>query len=269
MDIFSDISELPLFDTLNVTKKEKEKSKSGNRNNDAYKYIETQIEKIEKLIIEQCHFCKDHRDNEYKIENIEQKIKNNNKRTINDENKKLLFVQTLEDYLNHLEFVIMEEMLIIRNENVKSPYNHYTEEQWNILSERVDYLKKITGKLSKSLKFKIEHNTHINKKKTDVLFSGFPAGTVTGAPKIRAIQIIEELEKNRRNVYAGSVGYISADGNIDTCIALRTAVIKDKYIYIQSGAGIVADSKPISEFKETENKALALLTACEQAKNFK
>ena len=108
-----------------------------------------------------------------------------------------------------------------------------------------------------------------NKKKTDVLFSGFPAGTVTGAPKIRAIQIIEELEKNRRNVYAGSVGYISADGNIDTCIALRTAVIKDKYIYIQSGAGIVADSKPISEFKETENKALALLTACEQAKNFK
>ena len=108
-----------------------------------------------------------------------------------------------------------------------------------------------------------------NKKKTDVLFSGFPAGTVTGAPKIRAIQIIEELEKNRRNVYAGSVGYISADGNIDTCIALRTAVIKDKYIYIQSGAGIVADSKPINEFKETENKALALLTACEQAKNFK
>ena len=109
----------------------------------------------------------------------------------------------------------------------------------------------------------------ISKKKTDVLFSGFPAGTVTGAPKIRAIQIIEELEKNRRNVYAGSVGYISADGNIDTCIALRTAVIKDKYIYIQSGAGIVADSKPMNEFKETENKALALLTACEQAKNFK
>ena len=108
-----------------------------------------------------------------------------------------------------------------------------------------------------------------NKKKTDVLFSGFPAGTVTGAPKIRAIEIIEELEKHRRNVYAGSVGYISADGNIDTCIALRTAVIKDKYIYIQSGAGIVADSVPKNEFKETENKALALLTACEKARNFK
>ena len=108
-----------------------------------------------------------------------------------------------------------------------------------------------------------------DKKHTDVLFSGFPAGTVTGAPKIRAIQIIEELEKNRRNVYAGSVGYISANGNINTCIALRTAVIKDKHIYIQSGAGIVADSKPLNEFKETENKALALLTACEHSINFK
>ena len=115
----------------------------------------------------------------------------------------------------------------------------------------------------------IEGTIKKNKKQTDVLFSGFPAGTVTGAPKIRAIQIIEELEKNRRNVYAGSVGYISAKGDINTCIALRTAVIKDKYIYIQSGAGIVADSKPLNEFKETENKALALLTACENSINFK
>ncbi len=115
----------------------------------------------------------------------------------------------------------------------------------------------------------IEGTIDKKKKQTDVLFSGFPAGTVTGAPKIRAIQIIEELEKNRRNVYAGSVGYISANGNIDTCIALRTAVIKDQYIYIQSGAGIVADSIPLNEYKETENKALALLTACEQARNFK
>lgn len=115
----------------------------------------------------------------------------------------------------------------------------------------------------------IEGDIEKNKNQTDVLFSGFPAGTVTGAPKIRAIQIIEELEKNRRNVYAGSVGYISSNGNIDTCIALRTALIKDKYIYIQSGAGIVADSKPRNEFKETENKALALLTACEEARNFK
>jgi len=103
---------------------------------------------------------------------------------------------------------------------------------------------------------------------TDVLFSGFPAGTVTGAPKIRAIEIIEELEKSKRNIYAGSVGYISFNGDIDTCIALRTALIKDHKIYIQSGAGIVADSKPKNEFIETENKALALLTACAYAHNF-
>ena len=104
---------------------------------------------------------------------------------------------------------------------------------------------------------------------TDVLFSGFPAGTVTGAPKIRAIEIIEELEKSRRNIYAGSVGYISFNGDIDTCIALRTALIKDNHIFIQSGAGIVADSKPINEFKETENKAMALLSACAHADNFR
>ena len=103
----------------------------------------------------------------------------------------------------------------------------------------------------------------------DVLFSGFPAGTVTGAPKIRAIEIIEELEKNRRNIYAGSVGYISNNGNINTCIALRTAFIKKKYMYVQAGAGIVADSKALNEYKETESKALALLTACEYANYFK
>ena len=106
------------------------------------------------------------------------------------------------------------------------------------------------------------------KNSTDVLFSGFPAGTVTGAPKIRAIEIIEELEKNRRNVYAGSVGYISANGNIDTCIALRTALIKEKNIYVQAGAGIVADSNVKNEYKETENKALALLAATQYAKKF-
>ena len=108
-----------------------------------------------------------------------------------------------------------------------------------------------------------------NKNSTDVLFSGFPAGTVTGAPKIRAIEIIEELEKTRRNVYAGSVGYISANGNIDTCITLRTALIKENTIYVQAGAGIVADSNVKNEYKETENKALALLAATQYAKKFK
>ena len=106
------------------------------------------------------------------------------------------------------------------------------------------------------------------KNSTDVLFSGFPAGTVTGAPKIRAIEIIEELEKTRRNVYAGSVGYISANGNIDTCITLRTALIKENIIYVQAGAGIVADSNVKNEYKETENKALALLAATQYAKKF-
>ena len=115
----------------------------------------------------------------------------------------------------------------------------------------------------------IEGKINKTKNSTDVLFSGFPAGTVTGAPKIRAIEIIEELEKNRRNIYAGSVGYISNNGDINTCIALRTALIKKKQIYVQAGAGIVADSKPLNEYKETENKALAILTACKYADNLK
>ena len=102
----------------------------------------------------------------------------------------------------------------------------------------------------------------------DALFAGFPAGTVSGAPKIRAMEIIEELEKNKRNIYAGAIGYLSANGNLDSCIALRTAVIKDNNIYIQSGAGIVADSRSKSEYKETENKALALLEAVVYSKNF-
>ena len=82
------------------------------------------------------------------------------------------------------------------------------------------------------------------------------------------MQIIEELEQSKRNIYAGAIGYLSANGNLDSCIALRTAVIKDKYIYIQSGAGIVADSDSRSEFKETENKAMALLQAVIYSKNF-
>ena len=102
----------------------------------------------------------------------------------------------------------------------------------------------------------------------DALLGGFPAGTVSGAPKIRAMEIIEELENTRRKIYAGSIGYLSANGNLDSCIVLRTAIIKNKYIYIQSGAGIVAESEPKNEFKETENKAMALLQAEELSKKF-
>jgi anthranilate synthase component 1 len=93
------------------------------------------------------------------------------------------------------------------------------------------------------------------------LLAGFPAGTVSGAPKIRAMEIIDELETTRRKVYAGGIGYFSANGEFDTCIALRTAVIKNKKFYVQAGAGIVADSKPIKEYEETVNKAKALINA--------
>ncbi len=93
------------------------------------------------------------------------------------------------------------------------------------------------------------------------LLAGFPAGTVSGAPKIRAMEIIDELETTRRKVYAGGIGYFSANGEFDTCIALRTAVAKNNKFYVQAGAGIVADSNPIKEYKETVNKAKALLNA--------
>ncbi|MFL2901394.1 MAG: anthranilate synthase component I [Candidatus Pelagibacter sp.] len=93
------------------------------------------------------------------------------------------------------------------------------------------------------------------------LLAGFPAGTVSGAPKIRAMEIIDELEITKRKVYAGGIGYFSANGEFDTCIALRTAVAKDKKFYVQAGAGIVADSKPNNEYEETVNKAKALINA--------
>jgi len=93
------------------------------------------------------------------------------------------------------------------------------------------------------------------------LLAGFPAGTVSGAPKIRAMEIIDELESSKRKVYAGGIGYFSANGEFDTCIALRTAIAKNNKFYVQAGAGIVADSKPIKEYEETVNKAKALLNA--------
>jgi anthranilate synthase component 1 len=93
------------------------------------------------------------------------------------------------------------------------------------------------------------------------LLAGFPAGTVSGAPKIRAMEIIDELEQTRRKVYAGGIGYFSANGEFDTCIALRTAIVKNKKFYVQAGAGIVADSNPIKEYEETVNKAKALINA--------
>ena len=136
------------------------------------------------------------------------------------------------------------------------------------------------GKVSKintvkvTERFKIEKYSHVmhivsnvtgvyDKKffKFEALMAGFPAGTVSGAPKIRAMEIIDELETSKRKVYAGGIGYFSANGEFDTCIALRTAIAKNKKFYVQAGAGIVADSKPKNEYEETVNKAKALINA--------
>ena len=123
-------------------------------------------------------------------------------------------------------------------------------------------------------KFKVEKYSHVmhivsnvegkfneKKSKIDTLLSGFPAGTVSGAPKIRAMEIIDELEKSKRKIYAGGIGYFSANNDFDTCIALRTALVKNNTFYIQAGAGIVADSVPEKEYQETVNKAKALINA--------
>ena len=99
----------------------------------------------------------------------------------------------------------------------------------------------------------------------DALVAGFPAGTLSGAPKVRAMEIIDELEKEKRGVYAGAVGYFAANGTMDTCIVLRTAVVKDGTMYVQAGGGVVVDSDPESEFQETVNKAKALMAAADEA----
>jgi anthranilate synthase component 1 len=101
----------------------------------------------------------------------------------------------------------------------------------------------------------------------DALRAGLPAGTVSGAPKVRAMQIIDEIEPHRRGPYAGAVGYLDFTGNMDTCIALRTLVMIGQTAYVQAGAGIVADSVPAEEYQETLNKAKGLLTAIEIAQS--
>jgi anthranilate synthase component 1 len=101
----------------------------------------------------------------------------------------------------------------------------------------------------------------------DVMRATFPAGTVSGSPKVRAMQVIAELDQSKRNVYAGAVGYFGFDGNSDSCIALRTAVLKDGKAYVQTGAGVVADSTPEYEYQETINKAMGVMAAIQRAKN--
>ena len=102
----------------------------------------------------------------------------------------------------------------------------------------------------------------------EALSAGFPAGTLSGAPKVRAMQIIEELEPSRRGLYAGGIGYFGADGGMDTCIALRTALVKDGVMHVQAGCGVVADSDPMAEYEETRAKARGLVRAAEEAVRF-
>ncbi|GHA83437.1 anthranilate synthase component I [Algimonas arctica] len=102
----------------------------------------------------------------------------------------------------------------------------------------------------------------------DALMAGFPAGTVSGAPKVRAMEIIDELEDEKRGIYAGAVGYISANGDMDTAIALRTGIVKDDTLHVRAGAGIVLDSTPEYEWAETKHKAAALFKAAEQSVRF-
>ena len=103
----------------------------------------------------------------------------------------------------------------------------------------------------------------------DALMSVMPAGTLSGAPKIRAMEIIDELEPVKRGTYGGAIGYLSFDGNLDTCITIRTIVFKDKKAYVQAGGGIVADSGPEKEYEESMNKARALLKALEEVGGIK
>ena len=172
-----------------------------------------------------------------------------------------------------------------RGKNAKQD-NFYVKDLLNDKKEISEHLMLLdlgrndTGKVSKintvkvTEKFIVEKYSHVmhivsnvvgkfNNKftKFETMLSGFPAGTVSGAPKIRAMEIIDELEKTKRKIYAGGIGYFSANGDFDTCIALRTAVVKNKKFYVQAGAGIVADSVPNREYQETLNKAKALITA--------
>ena len=125
----------------------------------------------------------------------------------------------------------------------------------NMMIERYSHVMHIVSNVEGKLK--------PNMDAIDVLKATFPAGTVSGAPKVRAMEIIDELEPSKRGIYAGAVGYLGFDGDMDVAIAIRTGVIKNNMLYVQAGAGIVADSIPLSEWEETQNKAKAVLRAAE------
>ena len=137
------------------------------------------------------------------------------------------------------------------------------------------------GSVEVTEQFEIEYYSHVMHIGSEVqgdldprydaigaLVAGFPAGTVSGAPKVRAMEIIDELEPEKRGIYAGCIGYFAADGSMDTCIALRTALVKDDVLYVQAGVGVVADSDPETEYQESWDKARALMRAAEEAVRF-
>ena len=134
------------------------------------------------------------------------------------------------------------------------------------------------GSVNVTEKMNIEYYSHVmhivsnvegkldkNKDSIDALMSGFPAGTVSGAPKIRAMEIIEELENLNRSFYGGAMGYFDSNGQMDTCISLRTGLVKDNNLYIQAGGGVVFDSNPEKEYQETINKAQAIIDAAKDS----
>ena len=131
---------------------------------------------------------------------------------------------------------------------------HLTEK---MIVERYSHVMHIVSNVEAKLKQELDA--------IDVLRATFPAGTVSGAPKVRAMEIIDELEPDKRGVYAGAVGYLGWNGNMDTAISIRTAVIKDGVLHIQAGAGIVADSIPAHEWMETMNKGRAVFSAVAMA----
>ena len=170
--------------------------------------------------------------------------------------------QVLADDLMHDEKECAEHLMLLdlgRNDvgrvseygSVTIPENMKIENYSHVMHIVSD----VKGKLAK------------NKDPFDALMSGFPAGTVTGAPKIRAMEIIHELEQERRNIYSGAVGFFDFTGNVNTCIAIRTMILKDGSAHFQSGAGIVHDSDPTKEFEETVNKAKAIMAAIDFAEN--
>lgn len=169
----------------------------------------------------------------------------------------------LEEELLHDEKEIAEHLMLLdlgRNDVGRVTKPHSVKVTERMVIERYSHVMHIVSN--------VEGELQDNLDAVDVLAAGFPAGTVSGAPKIRAMEIIDELEPDTRSFYAGCVGYFSANGSMDNCITLRTALIKDNTIYVQAGGGVVVDSDPQAEFEESCNKAKAVMKAAEMAHLF-